>query len=75
MSGSEHPEGCYAYCHTCDWYATPDDHEYADVVTDADQHATFTRGHTTTAGFSERVREKALTRKVQPGTEQGGSHE
>lgn len=55
-------QGAHAYCHTCDWYATPDDHDYADVVTAADVHATFQQGHSTTAGFSEVVVDEAHSR-------------
>jgi len=63
-SGSDH----YAYCQDCDWYATPEEHDYADVNADADVHATFHSAHTVTQGVSEYVREEAELRSIEAGT-------
>lgn len=51
----------HAYCHGCDWYATPTDHDYADVLTAADAHSTFT-GHKTTVGVGRETATEAMAR-------------
>ncbi|WP_436933724.1 hypothetical protein [Halovenus marina] len=56
--------GVHAYCHDCDWFATPDDHEYADVLAAAEAHTTFEFGHMTTVGSSDEVVAKARDRSV-----------
>lgn len=57
--------GVFGYCHDCDWFATPDDHEYADVLTAAEAHTTFEHGHTTTVGASEGTVEEAELRSIE----------
>lgn len=68
MSGTEQ-SGVHAFCHDCDWYATPEEHEYADVMTAAEAHTTFKYGHTATVGASDETVKMAQDRSLQPGTE------
>lgn len=56
------PDNNHAYCKDCDWAATPDHHDYANVHTAADVHAMFNRGHTVREGATEETIEEASSR-------------
>lgn len=61
---NELEEEAYAYCKDCLWASTPGSHHHSGVLVDADVHATFNAGHTTTAGFSSTIAFIARRRTV-----------